>query len=50
MAGLIKGLLRSYLKNSPTTRLGGSDTIEGDMAMTGCEKATKREQETGDKI
>jgi hypothetical protein len=50
VAGLIEGLLRSCLKNSPITRLGGSDKIEGDMAMTSCGKAAKREQETDDGI
>jgi hypothetical protein len=40
--GLVGGLLRSCLKNSPTIGLGGSDKLETGMAITGQEETTER--------
>jgi hypothetical protein len=35
VTGFVGGLLRSYLKNSPTMGFGGSDQLETGMATIG---------------
>jgi hypothetical protein len=50
VTGLVGGLLRSCLKNSPTMGLGGLDGLETEMATTGQGETTERGLGEGDRV
>jgi hypothetical protein len=50
VTGLVGGLLRSCLKNSPTMEFGGSDGLETGAATTGQGETTKSGFEEGDGV
>jgi hypothetical protein len=50
VTGLIGGLLRSCLKNSPTMGFGGSDRLETGTATTGQGETTERGLSGGDGV
>jgi hypothetical protein len=50
VAGLIRGLLKSCLKNLPMIEFSGSNRSERAMAAMGQEETTKRGLSSGDRV